>query len=115
MAKHAITIIIAAEGEDFRIEYRRNEGYSLYVAGEYCGSFDALSAAIAERDRVTYERLSRNPQPVGDALTVGDAVRIGASQRTGVVEGIGYTDVFVRLDDSGRLAAFHPQFVKRAA
>jgi hypothetical protein len=59
MAKRAITIIIAAEGEDFRVEYRRNEGYSLYVAGEYCGGFDTLSAAIAERDRLVYARLAK--------------------------------------------------------
>jgi hypothetical protein len=59
MAKRAITIIIAAEGDDFRIEYRRNEGYSLYVSGEYCGSFDTLSAAIAERDRLVYARLTK--------------------------------------------------------
>jgi hypothetical protein len=109
MAKRAIKIIIAAEGEDFQIQFRRNEGFLLYVRGEYCGTFDRLTEAQAERDALVYERLNRAP------LAVGDAVRIGASARTGVVEAIGYTDVFVRLDDNGRLAAFQPQYVKKTA
>lgn len=59
MAKRAIKIIIAAEGDDFQVQYRRNEGYSLYLLGEYCGTFDALSLAIAERDRLVFNRLAK--------------------------------------------------------
>ena len=46
-------------------------------------------------------------------LKIGDRVRIGASQRTGVIEAIGLSDVFVRLDDNGRLQAFQPQYVRK--
>lgn len=93
-----------------RIKFNREtKDFDVWVDGQYVGSRDTHREAELLADETAYRIAKYAP------LAVGDAVRIGASSRTGIVEGIGYTDVFVRLDDNGRLAAFQPQYVKRAA
>lgn len=49
----------AETGEDYRIIYRRGDGYSLEFQGQYCGSFDRLQDARDARNELAFDQLRR--------------------------------------------------------
>ena len=54
MKRSTIKTITVASGANWQVTYRRNDGYSASVNGNYLGSFDTLTDALAA---VTHQQL----------------------------------------------------------
>lgn len=57
MAQRTTKTIIAAEGDGWQVTFKRFDGYSLFVGGEYRGSFDRLIDALEARDELVRRQI----------------------------------------------------------